>query len=109
MRCLCVSCFDYYDTKMRHVIKFLKEQGHDVLYAVADFDHYTKEYRKDKRNDTEYLHVKKYAKNLSVARLASHSGFAKKAYALAKKYKPHMIYCMFPPNSLVKLKSVIIL
>lgn len=102
MKCVCISCFDAYETRFKYVINYLVARGDEVKYLVGDFDHYLKQYRVDGREDTHYIHVKSYKKNLSVARLVSHSKFAKKALKEVKRYKPDLIYCMFPPNSLVK-------
>lgn len=102
MKCVCISCFDYYATRMKNIISFFEQKGYDVTYIITDFQHFSKEkYGVDYEN-TVQINVPAYKKNMSLKRLYSHVVFSRKVYKLIYKIKPEFIYCMIPPNSLVR-------
>lgn len=102
MICVTVSCFNHYSTRMRQINESFRNLGYDVVYLTTDFNHFDK-----KRYSVEYegaiqLHVPSYSRNISPARLISHAVFSQKVYQELCRIAPDVIYCMFPPNSLVK-------
>ena len=101
-KCVCVSCFDYYTTRIEELINFFKTQNYDVTYLYADYDHFSKKENNNFYECGERIHVKRYAKNLSLNRLYSHYEFAKKVGKRIKTIAPDIIYCIVPPNYLVK-------
>ena len=105
MKCVCISCFNYYEIRMKAVIDYYCSNGYEVTYIISDFDHYTKQrYIADYEN-TIQIKVPEYHKNISIMRLLSHWVFSNKIYKKLFAIKPDLIYCMFPPNSLVKYIS----
>ncbi len=102
MKCVCISCFNYYDIRMKTVIEHFKNKGYDVTYIISDFDHYTKKRYVADYENTVQIKVVSYNKNLSANRLMSHYIFAKKVYKELCNIQPDLVYSMFPPNSLVK-------
>lgn len=102
MRCMCISCFNHYDTRMKAVIDYYNKIGYEVTYLISDFDHFTKEKFVVNYPNTYQISVPPYRKNLSLNRLLSHYIFSKKVFDKLIDIKPELIYCMFPPNSLVK-------
>ncbi len=94
----------YGDLEIRTDIvkKVLSEYFDSVVTIVSDFDHHSKEYVAPKEGKT-YIHVKKYKKNLSVARIQSYIGFSQKAGKLLRKLKPDLVYVQAPPNFLLKV------
>lgn len=100
--CICISCFNYYDTRMKQITDFFRAKGYKVVYVTSDFNHFEKKRFKVDYPNTIQVHVPTYKKNISVQRIISQFLFAKRAYEVVKKHQPAIIYCMFPPNSLVK-------
>ena len=105
LKCVCISCFNYYDTRMHAVIDYFSNKGMDVTYITSDFSHFEK-----KRFSVEYpktiqIHVSEYKENISIRRIISHLMFSYKVSRLLKRIGPDLIYCMFPPNSLVRAVS----
>lgn len=101
-RCICISCFDYYETRMKSIINYFVKKGYQTKYLYAGFDHFNKS-----ENSNQYLEgikvsVPSYERNLSIQRLCSHYLFSKKVISFMREYNPDIIYCMIPPNSLVK-------
>lgn len=102
MKCVCISCFDYYDTRMRNIINFFKSRNYETTYLVADFNHFNKKYDNHKHHECKTIHVPSYQRNLSAARLNSHRIFAKYTKKFLLQKRPDVIYCIFPPNLLVR-------
>lgn len=94
-----ISCFDWYETRLKNVKKFFEHSGYEVQVYTSDYNHLTK-LEKDKVKEIIYIPVYKYKKNMSVGRLVSHSGFAKKIGKILKQEKPDIIYSLIPPNTL---------
>lgn len=97
-----ISCFDSYDNRVRYFINVFEDKGYEIKYIFSDFDHIKKRYHEKWYKDGVRIHVISYKKNISLNRLLSHFIFAKKTIRFIKTYKPDFIYCMVPPNSLVK-------
>lgn len=102
MKCVCISCFDHYATRMKDIISFFQSKNADVTYVLSDYQHFEKKRFVANYDNCIQVHVPSYKKNLSAKRLLSHSIFSKKVYKILKEKKPDVIYCIFPPNSLVK-------
>lgn len=100
--CVIISCFNYYDTRINLIRSFLEERGYKTTYITSDYNHFEKKYFVASYPNTIQVHVPKYEKNLSFQRLLSQYLFSKKAYEKVKEIKPDLIYCMFPPNSVVR-------
>ncbi len=102
MKCVCISCFNYYDTRMESVIKYFKSKGYKVTYIISDFNHFGKKRIERKYRGSIKIHVPGYKNNLSVHRLMSHFIFAKNVGKIINKIEPDIIYSMLPPNLLTK-------
>ncbi len=102
MRIVCISCFDYYETRMSGLINYFLSKGHKVQYLISDFNHFSKDRNVMDHKFGKKVHVPSYKKNLSISRLFSHFCFSKKVYSILNRTKPELIYCIIPPNSLVK-------
>lgn len=104
-KALLISCFDWYEERVCYVEEYLKEKGYQTKVLLSDFNHHSKNYemKYSMEAQIEYIHVRAYKKNLSVARLRSHLGFAKDVENRLKEWEPQLVYCLIPPNSLVKL------
>ena len=100
--CVCISCFNYYDTRMKQITDYFRKKGYEVVYVTSDFNHFEKRRFYVDYPDTIQVHVPSYKKNISVQRIVSQYLFSIRAFKVVKKYQPAIIYCMFPPNSIVK-------
>lgn len=100
--CVCISCFNYYDTRMKQITEFFRRKGYEVIYVTSDFNHFEKRRFKVDYPDTIQVHVPVYKKNISIQRIVSQYLFSMRAFEVVKKHQPAIIYCMFPPNSIVK-------
>lgn len=100
--CVCISCFNHYETRMKHVIRFFESKGYKAIYITSDYNHFEKRYFKADFPNTIQVHVPQYNKNMSFARIKSQVLFSKEVYKYIKKTKPDIIFSQFPPNSLVR-------
>lgn len=102
MKVCIISCFEWYEKRLKYVKNVFEKKGVDVIYITSDFDHIEKQYI-EKKTDIRYIHTKQYFKNLSFKRILSHIDFAQKAYNEVKKVNPDYIYMLLPPNFLLKV------
>lgn len=100
--CVIISCFNYYDTRINLIRSFLEGRGYYTTYITSDYNHFEKKHFVASYPNTIQLPVPKYEKNLSIQRLLSQFLFSKRAYYKVKEIKPDLVYCMFPPNSVVQ-------
>ena len=105
MKAVCVSCFDYYSTRIENVIECLNKKQIKIKYLYASFNHFSKGKNTNKYRYGVKVKVPGYSKNLSFKRLYSHYLFAKKVERYIKRFQPDLIYCIIPPNYLVKVLS----
>lgn len=105
---LILSAFDNYSyaVRIKYVEKYFENIGYDVSILSADFDHRNKRKYQVERKNLNYVHVRHYKKNLSIARILSHREFAQKAFKYAEKMRPDIIYVSTPPNFLFRYASV---
>lgn len=101
MKVCIVSCFDWYEKRLKYVSRVFENKGVEVMYVMSDFDHIEKQYVK-KKGEIRYIHTKQYNKNLSVKRILSHIDFAYKVYKELEEMIPDYIYVLIPPNSILK-------
>lgn len=105
MKAVCVSCFNYYDHRLKYVEEVLVELGYSVNYITSDFDHISKSrFTIDKKNATQ-IKTLEYSKNISIKRIASHYFFSKKMYEEFKEIKPDLIFVMIPPNFIARFAT----
>lgn len=102
MKCICISCFDHYATRMKEIVGFFASKQFDVLYVISDFQHFEKKRFVANYDNCVQVRVPSYKSNLSIKRLLSHHVFSREVFKILKRQQPDVIYCMFPPNSLVK-------
>lgn len=97
-----VSCFNYYDDRIKHIENYLIENNYDVMYIYSDFNHIKKSKQENissNKNHTK-INVPTYTKNISLNRIYSHYVFSKKVYGKLNEIDPDLIYCIVPPNFL---------
>lgn len=103
-RAILISCFDWYEKRLKYIGEFLECNGYRVDYVSSDFDHllkcHTNKY-KDVRH-FHYIKVPKYMHNISVSRVISHKVFSAKVTRAINQIRPELVYCLIPPNSLTK-------
>lgn len=90
------------NNRTNNIFNSLKNRGVYVKYVTVDFDHATKKYKgKSIDDNTVYIHVPPYAKNISFKRIYSHLIFAIKLnkYLVDLKEKPSAIYCAMPTST----------
>lgn len=103
MKCVCISCFDNYDTRMGQVLNLFEAQGYETTYITSDFDHVSKQKIMPRDSDPVIrIRVPPYKKNIAISRLASHLWFSWKVWLALRRIRPDIVYCMIPPNSLVR-------
>jgi len=106
MKVVIVNCFDTYEDRIDLVYDFFISRDHDVSVVQSDYRHFKKIKRTKKKKDFIFVESKPYYKNVSVARLASHYKFSKKAFELVENLKPDLLYVVVPPNSLAKFAAI---
>lgn len=106
MKAVIFACFDDFEIRLKYVKEALENVGYKVDIYMSDYDHYAKKYIKHKRENVNYIHVPSYKKNLSYARIHSHTVFAKSAYQTLLKTSYDLIYAIVPPNSMVEELAV---
>ena len=67
---------------------------------AADFDHRHKKKYTVQREGLELIPVRQYKKNLSLARILSHRGFAIDSMRIIEKELPDLLIVGTPPNYL---------
>ena len=93
-----ISCFNWYEARLKPIREYLIEQGYKVTVLIADFDHIKKNRISNRYKECTYINVPKYRRNLSIQRIRSHWIFCKKCKDVIEKQKPDFLYCMVPPN-----------
>ena len=73
----------------------------EVQIVTTDFSHAKKDYLPKEWRDNKvcYLHVPKYKRNLSIARINSHLVFAFRLRRYLKTISPSVIYCAMPTST----------
>lgn len=99
--CVCISCFNYFDTRIKYVRDFYESKGIHTIYITSNFNHFEKSYYKANYPNTIQISVPKYKRNISISRIISQLIFAWGTFKYLNKVKPDIIYCIFPPNSLI--------
>lgn len=101
-KAVCISCFHYYDHRIRLIEQFLQGRNYDCTYIISDFSHIEKKsFHTDLENCIQ-IPTKPYEKNLSLSRLRSHADFAQKAFEKVEELNPDFLFVMVPPNSMAE-------
>ncbi|MEG2544603.1 MAG: hypothetical protein RR986_07810 [Longicatena sp.] len=98
MKVVLISCFGHYEQRIKFVKEAFEAKGDEVTIIFSDFDHINKTKVQNEMEGIEYIHVKPYYKNISIARIVSHYIFAKKMYKRMLSEEPDLIYAIIPPN-----------
>ncbi len=101
-----ISCFNWYEARLKTIRELLIERGYEVSVLIADFDHIKKDVINTKFDECTYIQVPKYKSNMSIARIRSHFSFGKQCKRIINELKPDFIYCQVPPNKVVDYCSV---
>lgn len=103
-RALLISCFDWYEKRLKYIGEVFENKGYRVDYISSNFDHIKKCHTEEYKNIKHfyYVDVPKYSRNISLKRIYSHKIFTKRIVKIIKKTKPDLVYCLIPPNSLTK-------
>ena len=96
---LLISCFDWYEDRLKPIRDILIDKGYCVTVVTSDFLHINKQYIGKKNNECIYVHVPSYKNNISIQRIISHLLFGFKTNLIIKKSKPNLIYLLLPPNT----------
>ena len=96
-----ISCFNWYEARLKPIRRLLVEQGYEVSILIADFDHIKKKVVSPQFDECTYIHVPEYKTNISFARIKSHFCFGKQCKKFIWEQKPELIYCQVPPNKVV--------
>ncbi|WP_025729898.1 hypothetical protein [Atopobacter phocae] len=100
MRAVLISCFNYYDNRLKLVDRYLSDQGYEVTYITADYDTVRRKKFISDVSQAIQIPVIPYRKNLSFERIWSHIRFAKDVEKKLEEIEPQLIFCMLPPNAL---------
>jgi len=101
-KAMIVSCFDWYETRLKYVKTMLEKKEYRVQIFQSDFNHVIKK-KVNHIEKYQMIHVPPYKKNLSSARIKSHLVFSKKVKELVNELKPDLIYALIPLNSVGKV------
>lgn len=101
-KCVVISSTNYYDVRIKKILDYYNSVDYETYYITSSVEHFSKG-----KSDCDYKNLIKvpvvsYNKNISVKRLYSHYSFAKKVKKIVSNIKPDLVYCIVPPNSLVK-------
>lgn len=97
-----VSCFNYYNDRIKHIERYLIDNNYEVTYIYSDFNHIKKSKQENISSNKNHvkISVPTYNKNISLDRIYSHYIFSKKVYEKLLELGPSLVYCMIPPNFL---------
>lgn len=104
MKAAIVSTFDTFFDRVNLLKEFYQEKGYEVCTITSDFSHRLKEKYINEQADVQ-IPIKEYQKNLSLNRLRSHFLFAKDVKKYLETFKPDLIHCIIPCNSLCQAMS----
>lgn len=93
-----ISCFNWYEARLKSVKDIFEQKGYTVKCYISDFDHMNKETISDRHVDCDYIKTLPYTRNLSLRRIISHFYFAKNIANILFDEKPDYIYALVPPN-----------
>lgn len=99
MKAYVITHSSTYESRAEAVGKWLKEQGAEVTWIFADFDHRELKNVERREADHVYLHMAPYAGNLSPGRIRSIRGFAAEVEKYLTGQKADLLYFMIPANS----------
>lgn len=104
MNIIIVNCFDTYEHRVDLLSQVLVSKGHSVMVYMSNFCHFKKTTRTDKKEGFKFFEAKPYRKNLSFARLYSHSKLSKSIFNYVKQEAGSIdvLWVLVPPNSFVK-------
>lgn len=97
-----ISCFDWYNTRLRPIRELLIQKGYEVAVLEMDFHHINKEPIEVRYRECTYISVPEYKNNISISRLRSHLVFGKKVNQWIQENNPELICCQVPPNNVAK-------
>lgn len=98
-KALLISCFNWYNVRLRPIRELLIDRGYEVIVLESDFDHIKKTPIEKKYPECTYINVPEYKSNLSLARIRSHLYFGKMVSRVLAQEKPDVIVCQIPPNN----------
>ena len=101
MRAYVITHSSTYETRAEAAGNWLKEQGCEVTWIFADFDHRELKNVDRQKPDHVYLHMPPYSGNLSPNRIRSIRRFAAEAEKYLAGQKADLLYFMIPANSFV--------
>lgn len=102
MKAVLVSCFDYYENRIKFIENYLLKKGFEITIICGDFDHIEKTKKKYRQANYTMVDTIPYYKNLSLKRIYSHYNFTKKVLEKVEQLKPDLLWVMIPPNYLTK-------
>ncbi|MBO5521307.1 MAG: hypothetical protein J5973_06510, partial [Eubacterium sp.] len=100
MKAYVITHSSTYESRAEAVGNWLKEQGAEVTWIFADFDHRELKNVERREADHVYLHMAPYAGNLSPGRIRSIRGFAAEVEKYLTGQKADLLYFMIPANSI---------
>lgn len=102
-----ISCFDWYDKRIKYIKNFYKKNSFEVIVLLSDFDHISKvKISEEKRYlGCVYIDTMSYKKNISLKRIVSHMNFVSLVKKMVIQENPDIVYSLIPPNFLVSMLS----
>lgn len=97
-----INCFDTYEHRVDLLHDYFKSIGAKVRVITSDYRHFEKCRRTDCKEDFEFVEAIPYTKNLSVARLNSHSVLSRTIFKKIEDETFDILWVLVPPNSFVK-------
>ena len=102
MKAVLVSCFDYYENRIKFIENYLLKKGIEITIICGDFDQIENTKKKYRQANYTMVDTTPYYKNLSLKRIYSHYNFTKKVLEKVEQLKPDLLWVMIPPNYLTK-------
>lgn len=102
MKVTIATCFESNEERAAYVYETCIRRGYEVKVFTSDFSHIRKEKRKSVPAPFSVVSARPYKRNLSLARMLSHSVFSKDLFSEIEKENPDLIWLMAPANSLIR-------
>ena len=90
------------DGRVDNLVEYFENQGANVEVITSNFSHYTKKKITQKKDRYIYIPVITYNKNISLKRIFSHIGFARKVKKTIDNNGYDLVWALVPPNFLLK-------
>jgi len=99
-KAIVISAYDYYEVRAKYIREILIQEGYNVEYLIASYNHHAKKQIDSCREEATLINTIGYKRNVSIIRFLSCFIFSFNVLKRVKTVRPSFVYSIIPPNSL---------